>query len=107
MFNVQELETAVRERIGVATIVFNNNEWGSEKAYQKLLYHERYVGADITNPRFDRLAELFGARGYYVQHPDQVAGVMKEALLLDIPSLIEIPVDPAELPVPARLTPHS
>ncbi|MBI2871888.1 MAG: thiamine pyrophosphate-binding protein [Chloroflexi bacterium] len=105
LFNVQELETAVRERIGAATIVFNNNEWGSEKAYQKLLYNERYVGADITNPRFDKLAELFGARGYYVEHPDQVGEVVREAVALDVPSIIEIPVDPKELPYPARLAP--
>ncbi len=104
LMNVQELETAVRERIPVCTIVFNNNEWGSEKAYQTLLYDKRYVGADITNPRYDQLADLFGARGYYVEHPDQVADAVKEALSLDVPSVVEIPVDPEELPYPARLT---
>ena len=87
----------------MVTIVFNNSEWGSEKAYQMLLYNERYVGADITNPRYDRLAELFGAKGYYVEHPDQVGDVLREALSLGGPSVVEIPVDPDELPYPARL----
>lgn len=105
LMNVQELETAVREKIAAVTIVFNNNEWGSEKAYQKLLFNERYVAADITNPRYDKLAELFGARGYYIEHPDQVGDVVRKALSLDVPSIIEIPVDPTELPYPARFTP--
>ncbi|MBI2887389.1 MAG: thiamine pyrophosphate-binding protein [Chloroflexi bacterium] len=104
LMNVQELETAVREGIAAVTIVFNNNEWGSEKAYQKLLYNERYVAADITNPRYDKLAELFGARGYYIKHPDQVGDVVREALSSQVPSVIEIPTDPTELPYPARLT---
>ena len=64
--NAQELVTAVEWNISVVTIVMNNNCWGSEKAYQKAFYGERYVGANLRNPRFDRLAELCGARGYYI-----------------------------------------
>ena len=101
-FNAQELETAVRWRVPVVNIVMNNDSWGSEKAYQKLLYDERYVEADITNPRFDRLAELCGARGFYVEKPQDVAPAVSEALAADGPSVIEISVDPDELPHPAR-----
>ena len=101
-FNAQELETAVRWRVPVVNIVMNNDSWGSEKAYQKTLYGERYVEADITNPRFDRLAELCGARGFYAQTPEEVGETVLEALAADGPSVIEIPVDPDELPHPAR-----
>ena len=103
LFNVQELETAVRERIAVVTIIMNNNEWGSEKAYQKALFGDRLVGADITNPRYDKLAELFGARGFYVERAEEIGDALKEALESDLPSIIEIPVDPEELPAPVRL----
>jgi acetolactate synthase-1/2/3 large subunit/sulfoacetaldehyde acetyltransferase len=101
LMNVQELETAVRHRINAVTLVMNNNAWGSEKAYQKHFYGGRYVGADIGNPRFDRLAELFGARGYYVEHADQVGDVVRAALACGAPAVIEIPIDPDEFPVPA------
>jgi acetolactate synthase-1/2/3 large subunit/sulfoacetaldehyde acetyltransferase len=100
LMNVQELETAVRHRINAVTLVMNNNAWGSEKAYQKHFYGGRYVGADIGNPRFDRLAELFGARGYYVEHADQVGDVVRAALGCGQPAVIEIPIDPDEFPVP-------
>jgi acetolactate synthase-1/2/3 large subunit/sulfoacetaldehyde acetyltransferase len=101
LMNVQELETAVRHGINAVTLVMNNNAWGSEKAYQKHFYDARYVGADIGNPRYDRLAELFGARGYYVEHADQIGDVVRAALACGKPAVIEIPIDPDEFPVPA------
>jgi acetolactate synthase-1/2/3 large subunit/sulfoacetaldehyde acetyltransferase len=101
LMNVQELETAVRHGINAVTLVMNNNAWGSEKAYQKHFYDGRYVGADIGNPRFDKLAELFGARGYYVEHADQIGDVVRAALACGKPAVIEIPIDPDEFPVPA------
>ena len=103
LFNVQELETAVRERIPIVTVVMNNNEWGSEKAYQQALFGGRLVGADITNPRFDKLAELFGANGFYVDRAEDVGDVLQSALKSELPSIIEIPVDPKELPAPVIL----
>ncbi len=100
--NIQELETAVRWRVPVLNIVMNNESWGSEKAYQKFLYDGRYVEADITNPRYDQLAELCGARGFYVTKPEDISSTIEEALECSMPSVVEIPVDPEELPYPAR-----
>jgi acetolactate synthase-1/2/3 large subunit/sulfoacetaldehyde acetyltransferase len=101
LMNSQELETAVRHRINAVTIVMNNNCWGSEKAYQKAFYNERYIGCDIGNPRYDEYARLFGADGFYAEHPDQVGDVMKAALDAGKPAIVEIPIDPNEFPVPA------
>jgi acetolactate synthase-1/2/3 large subunit/sulfoacetaldehyde acetyltransferase len=100
LMNSQELETAVRHGIGVVTIVMNNNCWGSEKAYQKHFYGGRYIGCDIGNPRYDQFARLFGAAGYYVEHPDQVGDAVKKALSENAPAVIEIPIDPDEFPTP-------
>ena len=98
----QDLETAVRERIPVITIVMSNNCWGSEKAYQKYFFNERYVGADFTNPRFDEYARLFGAQGLRAEKPDELRPALEKALTANVPTVIEIPVDPEELPFPAR-----
>jgi acetolactate synthase-1/2/3 large subunit/sulfoacetaldehyde acetyltransferase len=101
LMNAQEIETAVRHHINAVTIVMNNNCWGSEKAYQKAFYNERYIGCDIGNPRYDEYARLFGAAGFYVEHPDQVGDVMKAALNAGKPAIVEIPIDPNEFPAPA------
>ncbi len=101
LMNAQELETAVRHGINVVTVVMNNNCWGSEKAYQKHFYGGRYIGCDIGNPRYDAYARLFGAAGYYVDHPDQVGDALRAALSSGSPAVVEIPIDPEEFPVPA------
>jgi thiamine pyrophosphate-dependent acetolactate synthase large subunit-like protein len=101
LMNAQELETAVRHGINTVTVVMNNNCWGSEKAYQKAFYNERYIGCDIGNPRYDQYARLFGAVGFYAEHPDQVGDVMKAALAAGSPAVVEIPIDPNEFPMPA------
>jgi acetolactate synthase-1/2/3 large subunit/sulfoacetaldehyde acetyltransferase len=101
LMNSQELETAVRHHINVVTLVMNNNCWGSEKAYQKHFYNARYIGADIGNPRYDKYADLFGAQGYYVEHPDQIGDTVQAALRCDKPAVIEFPIDPDEFPAPA------
>jgi acetolactate synthase-1/2/3 large subunit/sulfoacetaldehyde acetyltransferase len=102
LMNAVEIETAMRSRVPVVAIVLNNNCWGSEKAYQKYFFNGRYVGADLTNPRFDKFAELFGARGFYVERPGDIGDAVKEALKAEMPSIIEIPVDPEALEQPAR-----
>jgi acetolactate synthase-1/2/3 large subunit/sulfoacetaldehyde acetyltransferase len=102
MMNLQEMETAVRYGIGVVNIVLNNNCWGAEKAYQKFLYEERYIAADLTNPRFDRYAELCGGVGFYAESPGDIGDAVRQALESGRPAVIEVPTDPEELPFPAR-----
>jgi acetolactate synthase-1/2/3 large subunit/sulfoacetaldehyde acetyltransferase len=100
LMNAQEIETAVRHRINVVTLVMNNNCWGSEKAYQRQFFGGRYIGCDLRNPRFDEFARLFGAAGYYVEHPDQIGDTMQAAFAAGTPAIVEIPIDPDELPTP-------
>ena len=103
LFNAQEFATAVRYNLRVVTVIMNNSCWGSEKAYQRYAFDERYVGADTNNPRYDQYAELFGGHGFYVERPEDIGDVFLAALNADGPSIIEIPTDPDEMPRPARL----
>ena len=104
LFNAQEFVTAVEYNLPVVTVIMNNGSWGSEKAYQRYAFNERYVGADTLNPRYDKFAELFGGAGYYIERPEDVGDALLEALGAGKPSIIEIPIDPDELPRPARLS---
>ena len=103
LFNAQEFETAVRYGLKVVSVILNNGCWGSEKAYQRYAFNERYVGADTSNPRYDKYAELFGGTGFYVERPEDIGNAFLEALKVDGPSIIEVPIDPDEMPRPARL----
>lgn len=92
LYTCQEINTAVRWKIPLVSIVMNNNCHGAEKAQQQRNYQARYVGVDLTNPRFDKLAEVNGARGFYAERAQDIAEVVKTALAQDSPSVVEIPI---------------
>jgi thiamine pyrophosphate-dependent acetolactate synthase large subunit-like protein len=103
LYTAQELNTAVRWNIPLVSVVLNNGCHGAEKAQQQRFFGGRYIGVDLVNPRFDRLAEVYGARGAYVQHPDEIGDAVKQALAANGPTVIEIPVAeyfPAAAPTP-------
>ena len=103
LYTCGELNTAVRHNIPSVSIVLNNNCMGAEKSQQKALHNEKYVGVDLENPRFDQLADVFGAKGYYVEHPSEISDVVDEAVKNSVPSVIEIPVQeyfPPSAPTP-------
>lgn len=94
---VAELSTAVEHNINTVTLVMNNQCWGAEKAYQRDFFSGRYIGADLTNPRYDQLAEAFGARGFRVDQLSDLQETIHAALGCGRPSVIDIQVDPSAL----------
>ena len=94
---ISELSTAVEYGINTITIVMNNKSWGAEKAYQKDFYGKRYLGADISSPPFDKVAELYGAKGFKVKKVSEINQVVREALKINKPVVIDVDVDPKAL----------
>ena len=94
---LSELSTAVDHGINTVTIVMNNRCWGAEKAYQRDFFGERYIGADISSPPFDKIAELYGAKGFKADTLDEVSDAVEAALACDKPAVIDVSVDPAAL----------
>ena len=75
----------------------NNKSWGAEKAYQRDFYDERYIGADIDSPPFHKIAELYGAKGYYVEKLSDFKKALEAALNCKKPSVINVDIDPNAL----------
>ena len=94
---ISELSTAVEYKINTITIVMNNKSWGAEKAYQKDFYGKRYLGADISSPPFDKVAELYGAKGFKVKKVSEINQAVREALKINKPVVIDVDVDPKAL----------
>ena len=94
---ISELSTAVEHGINTITIVLNNKSWGAEKAYQKDFYGKRYLGADISSPPFDKVAELYGAKGFKVKKVSEINQAVREALKINKPVVIDVDVDPKAL----------
>ena len=94
---ISELSTAVEYGINTTTIVMNNKSWGAEKAYQKDFYGKRYLGADIESPSFDKVAELYGAKGFKVKRVSEITDAVEAAIKSNKPSVIDVDVDPKGL----------
>jgi len=94
---ISELSTAVDYGINTVTIIMNNKSWGAEKAYQKDFFGKRYLGADINSPPFDKVAELYGARGFKVEKISEINEAVKAALKCNKPAVIDVDVDPKAL----------
>ena len=94
---ISELSTAVEYGINTTTIVMNNQSWGAEKAYQKDFFGKRYLGADISSPSFDKVAELYGAKGFKVKKISELNEAVQASIKCNKPSVIDVDVDPKAL----------
>jgi acetolactate synthase-1/2/3 large subunit len=92
MFAVQELATAVQFKIGVVTLVFNNNAYGNVRRDQLQVFDGRVTAADLVNPDFVRLAESFGVGAARVTSPETFRPALEKALADGGPYLIAIDI---------------
>lgn len=95
MMNSQEIETAVREKIPLKVLIWEDNAYGLIKWKMDLeLGHHRDV--DFGNPDFVKYAESFGAKGYRIAKADDLLPTLEKALAEDGVSIICCPVDYSE-----------
>ena len=111
MYNVQELATMVQHRIGVVTIVFNDNAYGNVRRTQDTRFDGHIIATDLHNPDFVALAQSFGVTGHRVEDPGQLLETLRHAIETDAPTLIEVPLgvmpSPSFLPPPEIQRKHS
>ena len=89
MYNIQELSTAARYGINAVAVVFNNHAYGASMWDQTHQYGERFIGTDLNNPDFLKVAEAFGVRGMKAE-PDGIGEALHQAMQADAPVLLEV-----------------
>jgi acetolactate synthase-1/2/3 large subunit len=92
MMNCQELETAVRLRTPIVNVIWENGEFGSI-AWKQDKKFGRHFGVDFGNPDFVKLADAFGMPAWRCASADEFGSRLQDALGLDVPSLIVVPID--------------
>jgi acetolactate synthase I/II/III large subunit len=93
LFTASEMATAMRHRIPLVTVVFNDGAYGNVRRIQEEQYGNRLIACDLTNPDFVRLAESFGAAAERAHDPSQLRAALNRAFKRrDEPTLIEVPV---------------
>ena len=91
MYSPQELSSALRHGINAVAVVFNNGAFGASEWDQTHRYGGNYIGTDLHNPDFVRLAESFGAVGMRTE-PEGFGELLEVALNTDAPVLLEVVV---------------
>lgn len=92
--NMNEIATAVRHQIPIIQVVFNNHVLGMVRQWQTLFYGKRY-SQTILNDKVDfvKLAEAMGARAFCITKMEEVEPVIREAISLKEPVVIDCIID--------------
>ena len=93
MCNIGELETALRERVAVVCVVFNDQGLGNERAFQNEHYGARHFGVDYKDVDFGGLARAFGAHGERVEDPAALVPALQRALESGKPAVVDVVID--------------
>ena len=94
MYGVQELATAVKYRLNVVAVVFNNAGFGNVRRDQDTRYAGRLLGSELENPDFVALAGSFGAEARRVTTAAALRSAVEDGLAGSLPMVIEVPVEP-------------
>ena len=91
MYQVGELATAVRHKLAVVVVVFDNGGFGNVKRIQQERYGNRLIASDLANPDFGKLAESFGVASFKALDARQLEDCLKKAFALNAPALVWVP----------------
>jgi len=95
MMNIQELVTAVHNKLPVKLFLINNSYLGMVRQWQELFHQEKYTFTDLeeSNPDFVKVAEAFGCKALRADNPESARKAIDEALAYnDGPILVEFKV---------------
>ena len=99
--NLNEACTAVSYNLPVITVIMNNKVLGMVRQWQRCFYGKRFSETDPHRKTdFVKLAEGFGAKGYYAETIAQFKDAFAEALKQNGPVWIECAIDKDERVLP-------
>ncbi len=99
--NLAELSTISKYRLPIIQVIFNNGSLGMVRQWQKMFYNERYshtsLGEEVD---FAKLANAFGVKAMRITRDEEVEKVLKKALGMNEPVVIECMIHPNDLVLP-------
>lgn len=99
--NCNELATAVKYNIPIKVVVLNNQVLGMVRQWQNLFYEKRYSSTTLDRVTdIVKLAEAFGATGFNINKNEEVEEVLKKAIAIDGPVVINCEIDRDEMVLP-------
>lgn len=98
LMNIQELATAVIEKLPIKIAVLNNGVLGMVHQWQELFFDQRYANTILGRGQdFVKIAEAFGGKGVRVTDPKDIDQAIEQAMAYNEgPFLIDFIIDPNE-----------
>lgn len=106
-YHVSELETAKRHGLQIVYAVSNNNSLGWIKYLQEKHYQRRVMSTEYGPIDFVEIAEGYGCFGKLVERPSEIQTAIQEAIKSGVPAVLNVMVDPAEVPPIGRKTTYA
>lgn len=99
--NLNEMATAVTNRLPIIIIVLNNHVLGMVRQWQKLFFDGRYSNTSLDRKTdFVKLAEAFGAVGMRAETNAEYEECLSKAFEYETPVLIDCTIDSDERVLP-------
>lgn len=84
--NGMEIDTMVRHKIPAMIVISNNGGWAGIGGMD--------AGRDLGYSRYDKMAEVFGAHGEFVEKPGDIRAALERAAASGKPSVVNVVTDP-------------
>lgn len=95
--NLQELATAVEQKLPLKIFILNNHVLGMVRQLQTMYCEGRHMAVEFYfHPNFEMLAQAYGIKGYTVHTNEELDIVIPEALATEGPVLVNCMVNAKE-----------
>lgn len=95
--NIQELATAVYNKLPLKILILNNGHLGMVRQWQELFYNNNYSHTNMeAQPDFVKLAEAYGAEGYRISELKDLESTLAQALSSPHTAIIDVIVEREE-----------
>ncbi|EJZ99875.1 MULTISPECIES: acetolactate synthase AlsS [Enterococcus] len=92
LFSAQDLETAVRKKLNIVHLIWNDGHYNMVEFQEKMKY-QRASGVDFGPVDFVKYAEAFGAKGIRATSVEELEKALEEGFATEGPVIIDIPID--------------
>ncbi len=92
--NGMEVHTAVEHNVPVVWVVMNNGGHGMVHMGESIQFKKKFNTSLFSRPlEIAKIAESMGARAVRVAHPGETESAVREAILANVPSVVEVMID--------------
>lgn len=94
-FNFMEFDTAIRKKLPVVVVIFNDQQWGMIRHSQEVKLG-RYIkeGTELGMINYHKAVEALGGWGRLIENPDEIQPALAEAFASGKPACLNVVTDP-------------